>query len=128
MNRGDNTVQAPSPLAPERIKMARARAVVGLETRVMQRMAEAGEIPGAIKIGGAWTFDEARLRNFLAELEAQQWETRKRADAARHRRIRNGMATRSTGVSVSRGSLSDGRYEQAMSTLLAKSSPRTSRG
>jgi hypothetical protein len=37
VNRGDNTVQVASPLAPERIKMARARAIVGLDTRVMQR-------------------------------------------------------------------------------------------
>jgi hypothetical protein len=125
VNRGDNIVQVPSPLAPERIKMTRARAIVGLEPRVMQRMAKAGEIPGAIKIRGVWTFDEARLRNWLAELEALQCKSRKRADAAKHRRILNGTATRSTGVSVSMASKSDGRYEQAMSTLLAKSSLRT---
>ena len=115
-------------LPPERIKMARARAIVGLDERVMQLMAEAGEIPGAIKIRGVWTFDETRLRNWVAELEAEQCESRKRAAAARPRRTRNGVATRSTVVSGSRANSSDGRYEQAMSSLLAKSSRRTSRG
>src|SRR5262249_58554310 len=63
MNNGE-TIQAASPPAPERVKMARARAIVGLDERVMQLMAEAGEIPGAIKIRGVWTFDETRLRNW----------------------------------------------------------------
>jgi hypothetical protein len=31
-------------------------------------------IPGAIKIGGLWTFDETRLRNWLAAMREQKKE------------------------------------------------------
>jgi hypothetical protein len=119
--------ELPSPTLPERIKMARARAIVGLDERVMQQMAEAGEIPSAIKIRGVWTFDEAKLRIWLAELEKQQCESRTKAAAAKPRRIRNGTATRSMAASGSRASSGAGRYEQAMSNLLAQPSRRTSR-
>src|ERR1700726_4318100 len=59
--------------------MAGAPAMVGLDERVMQRMAEAGDIPGAIKIRGAWTFEEKRLRNWLAPIETKESDHRKKA-------------------------------------------------
>jgi len=119
--------ESASPIVVERIKMARACAIVGLDARVMQQMAEAGEIPGTIKIRGAWTFDLAKLRTWLADLEKQQCESRKKAAAAKPRRIRNGTATRSMGASGSRAGSGAGRYEQAMLSLLGQTSRRTSR-
>jgi hypothetical protein len=119
--------ESASLIVPERIKMARARAIVGLDERVMQQMAEKGEIPGAIKIRGVWTFDEAKLRIWLADLEKQQCESRRKVAAAKPHRTRSGTATRSMAASGSRASSGDGRYEQAMSSLLAQPSRRISR-
>lgn len=51
----------------ERIRAAKAAAVTGLEIRTVQALALRGEIPGAAKLGGSWTFDEAALRNWIKE-------------------------------------------------------------
>jgi hypothetical protein len=111
--------------------MARAIEIVGLSERVMQQMAEAGELPGAIKIRGVWTFDEQRLFEYLADLEKQQCETRRTVAGERSRpaRTRTGAA-RGTRKPYGRGSKSraspsagrsdyDGLYDQAISKLLA---------
>ena len=121
---------APSPIAilPERIKMARACAITGLSVRRMQQKAERGEIDGVIKIDGVWTFDVAKLRAWLSELEEQQCRTRKAIGAARPQRTRSGEATRSMAASASGISSGGGRYEQAMSRLLGSGLRKTSRG
>lgn len=121
------TSHNPPPNPPERIKMARACAIVGLDARVMQQMAEAGEIPGAIKIRSLWTFDEAKLRNWLADLEQQQCRQREALAGAKRRRTPNGVATRSTAASASTANSTAGRYERAMSSLLGSSSRKMSR-
>jgi hypothetical protein len=38
-----------------------------LEFRTVQALAARGDIPGAAKLGGSWTFDEAALRNWIEE-------------------------------------------------------------
>ena len=111
----------------DRINMARARAIVGLSTRVMQQMAEAGEIPSAIKIRHRWTFIETEVCAWLKKLEDDQCQARKVPDGASIRRTPNGAATRYGGASGSRASSGAGRYEQAMSNLLAPASRKTSR-
>lgn len=55
------------PLKPERIRANQAAAILGMNKRTSQAMALRGELPGAAKIGGLWTFDEATLRSFIEE-------------------------------------------------------------
>ena len=63
----------PLPIRRERVKMAQAVAITGKSDRALQAMALAGKVPGAAKIGGEWTFDEATLRAWVKELEVPQW-------------------------------------------------------
>jgi len=56
-----------APLKPERIRPRDAAAITGLSLRAVQGMALRGEIPGAAKIGGCWTFDEKTLRTWIAD-------------------------------------------------------------
>ncbi|WP_394031729.1 helix-turn-helix domain-containing protein [Xanthobacter autotrophicus] len=58
-------------LQPERIRVAKAASILGIKSRTVQSMAMRGELPGAAKIGGLWTFDEAALRAWIREKE--QW-------------------------------------------------------
>ena len=76
MSKPDSTIEV------ERIKMAQALAITGLGMRRLQLMAKAGEVPGAIKIWGTWTFDECALRKWLHELEEEQCRTRKAVGAS----------------------------------------------
>jgi hypothetical protein len=110
-----------------RIKMADALPLIGKSIRVAQQMAEAGEIPGAIKIRGEWTFSLAKLRAWLDELENEQ--CRKRTVVAEAgRRVRphathNGSGAKATAgpsrpAFASAAASADGPYEQAMSKLL----------
>jgi len=60
--------KAPSTI--ERIRAHVAAGILGVETRTVQALAARGELPGAAKIGGLWTFDEAALRNWKPDHEA----------------------------------------------------------
>jgi hypothetical protein len=99
-------------------------------------MAEAGEIPGAVKIRGQWTFDVARLRAWLRDLEDEQCRNRSAATKASPRArplatptgFNKAVAGRSMIGFASAASSSDGRYEHAMSKLLESGSSRTPRG
>lgn len=51
----------------ERVRPTDAVAITGLSLRTVQALALRGEIPGAAKLGGSWTFDEAALRNWIRE-------------------------------------------------------------
>ncbi|MEP9368641.1 helix-turn-helix domain-containing protein [Xanthobacter sp. VNH20] len=51
----------------ERIRAFEASAILGVEVRTVQALACRGELPGACKIGGLWTFDEAALRAWIKE-------------------------------------------------------------
>ena len=54
-----------------RCKIDGAVARLGLEPRTVRRLAAAGGIPGAAKIGGTWTFDVAMLDAFVSEKERE---------------------------------------------------------
>lgn len=112
----------------QRVKMREAVRLIGKEPRVVQQMAEAGEIDGALKQRGQWTFHLGRLLKQLEEQEKKQCASRQINVAAKPRRIASGVATPSTGASRSMASSSAGRYEQAMQTLLDHASKKTSRG
>jgi hypothetical protein len=128
----------PNPV--ERINTAEACRITGLSSRRMQQKAERREIPGAAKFDGIWTFNEARLRAWVADREKDQCATT--LDAAPEPESRPSPtptgavlpATKSFGrASSSRGSRSAGRsdldtlFEQAMSKLRAAGSKRAAR-
>jgi excisionase family DNA binding protein len=56
---------------PERIKTAEAALILSLSMRTVQSMAARGELPGAARIGPQWTFNEAKLREFIAYKERE---------------------------------------------------------
>jgi excisionase family DNA binding protein len=51
----------------ERVRVDDAASILGISGRTVQALAARGEIPGAAKIGGLWTFDEAALRLWIRE-------------------------------------------------------------
>lgn len=54
-------------IQPERIRVAKAASILGINSRTVQSMALRGELPGAAKIGGLWTFSESALRKWVQE-------------------------------------------------------------
>ena len=56
---------APSP----RIQSAAAARILGVARRTVQELALRGELPGAARIGGVWTFDAERLEAFVTQRE-----------------------------------------------------------
>lgn len=64
----------------ERIRLAAACLITGLTTRTLQSLAIRAIIPGAAKLGGSWTFDVAKLRNWIAEQETHAINRAKWAD------------------------------------------------
>lgn len=54
-------------IAFERIRADAAASILGVELRTVQALAARGEVPGAAKIGGVWTFDESALRSWIKE-------------------------------------------------------------
>lgn len=52
-----------------RIQSAAAARVLGVSRRTVQELALRGELPGAARIGGVWTFDAERLTSFVKERE-----------------------------------------------------------
>jgi hypothetical protein len=56
---------------PERIKTADVALVLGLSARKVQTMAACGELPGAARIGKQWTFNEAKIREFIVDKERE---------------------------------------------------------
>ena len=60
--------------AAERVLVAQACRITGLSRRNIQDMAARGDIPGAAKLGGRWTFDAATLRQWIKSREVGRWE------------------------------------------------------
>src|SRR5690606_19537578 len=60
-------VSAQMELKAERIRLRKAAEILGGNERTVQALALRGDLPGAVKIGGLWTFDEAALRNYIKE-------------------------------------------------------------
>jgi excisionase family DNA binding protein len=51
---------------PERISTRDAALICGLSQRKLQQLCQQGEIPGAARLGGKYTLDEALLRAWIA--------------------------------------------------------------
>lgn len=49
-------------MTPERVRIREASLITGLDIRTLQEKSARGEIPGAEKPFGRWTFDVAKLR------------------------------------------------------------------
>jgi hypothetical protein len=58
-------MSAPLP----RIQSATAARILGVSRRSVQGLALRGELPGAARIGGVWTFDAERLATFIKQRE-----------------------------------------------------------
>jgi Helix-turn-helix domain len=58
-------MNAPIP----RIQSAAAARILGVSQRSVQGLALRGELPGAARIGGVWTFDAERLATFVEQRE-----------------------------------------------------------
>src|SRR5438445_6443165 len=56
-----------------RIQVAAAKLILGVAGRTVQKMAQNGELPGAALIGRLWTFDEAKLRQYVRNKERERW-------------------------------------------------------
>jgi hypothetical protein len=52
---------------PERCRIREASLITGLDIRTLQEKAANGEIPGAEKPFGRWTFDVAKLRQLRSK-------------------------------------------------------------
>jgi hypothetical protein len=48
-----------------RIQSRAAAAMLGVSQRTVQSLAITGELPGAARIGGVWTFDSEKLTAFV---------------------------------------------------------------
>jgi predicted DNA-binding transcriptional regulator AlpA len=53
----------------ERIRVADVARITSLSVRKVQELAVARKLPGAAKLGGVWTFDPARVRQWIKEQE-----------------------------------------------------------
>jgi hypothetical protein len=58
-----------APEKPERIEIRAAMGITGRKLRALEGLSARGLVPGAAKLGGVWTYDEARLRRWVREEE-----------------------------------------------------------
>ncbi|WP_432443177.1 helix-turn-helix domain-containing protein [Methylobacterium aquaticum] len=81
----------------ERTQIPGACKILGVSARTVQRLAVAGQLPSAVKVGRVWTFDIQALRSWLVEQEVkpcQRIERRPRTAVTGEAR-RSGLASRS---------------------------------
>lgn len=102
--------------APERkrCKMAGAISRLAEEARTIRDMAARGEIPGAAKMRGVWSFDIAKLDELVSERERAACQ---RALDARPRRAVSGGMARSTAGFKPQAATSSGHYGQTIQRL-----------
>lgn len=93
-------------IQPERIRVARAASILGIKSRTVQSMALRGELPGAAKIGGLWTFNENALRKWIEDRTVKPGPARQSTPGGAEARL--GLGSRSTERSIDRA------YEQAL--------------
>jgi hypothetical protein len=108
------------PARPERIKTAEAALILGLSVRTVQAMAARGELPGAARIDHQWTFNEAKIREFIAD--------RERETERRTANIRQVLSHRPTACEAPPSEHTiQKRYEEAMAQLLGKTAAKAGR-
>jgi hypothetical protein len=100
--------------ARKRCKMDGAVSRLAEEPRTIRDMAARGEIPGAAKIRGVWSFDIALLDAFVADKERQTWQS---ASHARPLPAASGATARSTAGFRPAAATSSGHYGQTIQRL-----------
>jgi len=55
----------------ERVRSSYVAAKIGFTARAIQKMAARGEIPSAARFGRVWTFDPARIGQWIRQREAE---------------------------------------------------------
>lgn len=98
----------------KRCKIGEAVCILEEKPRTVRDMAAAGEIPGAAKIRGTWSFDTAKLHQLVAEKERATCQS---ALNARPRRAVSGGAARSTAGYKPAAATSNGHYGQTIQRL-----------
>jgi hypothetical protein len=78
-----DAVSLKGEIIAERCTIETAELILGLKRRNIQAMSARGEIPGAAKFGSIWTFNLAKLRDFVEQMEERQWQNVQR----RHRDV-----------------------------------------
>jgi hypothetical protein len=101
--------------ARKRVKIAQAVSILGLEARTVRDMASAGEIPGAAKPRGIWTFDAALLDQFNQEREIAA--CRSAAGGRKPQKAVSGGTACSTAGYRPGAATSNGHYEQTILKL-----------
>jgi excisionase family DNA binding protein len=66
---------------PERIQSPAVARILGVTTKTVQDMAARGELPSAARIGHRWTFNEAKIREFVKAREDDCQQRAPRASA-----------------------------------------------
>ncbi|EHL97188.1 hypothetical protein HMPREF9946_04396 [Acetobacteraceae bacterium AT-5844] len=61
---------------PPRVRANWVAIETTLSVRKVQERAAAGQIPGAAKLGGVWTFDPIKVREWIAAEERKAWRGR----------------------------------------------------
>ena len=95
-----------------RCKIDGAVARLGVEARTVRDMAAAGQIPGAAKLRGSWTFDVALLDAFISEKERETC-----LNSQRPRRAVTGVMAPSGGGYKPGAQTSGGHYAQTIQKL-----------
>lgn len=96
-----------------RCKIAGAVARLGLEPRTVRDMATAGEIPGAAKFRGTWTFDVALLDAFVSEKERETCQNSRRPQGV----VTGGTAFSMAAFNFPTARTIDGHYKQTIQKL-----------
>jgi len=84
-------------------------------------MAAAGEIPGAAKFRGTWTFDVALLDAFVSEKERETCQNSRRPQ----RDVTGGTAFSMAGFSFQTARTTDGHYKQTIQKLRENAAKRS---
>lgn len=99
----------------KRVKIAMAVSILGLEARTVRDMATRGEIPGAAKPRGIWTFDAALLDDYNRERETAACQNAR--NHLRLPRAASGVTASSTAGFKPAASTSNGHYGQTIQKL-----------
>jgi hypothetical protein len=106
-------LRKPRPPVPgsERVSVEKAAAILGPPMRTLQALAARGEIPGAAKLGGRWTFDIEKLRRLVRQRERETWQSGKPRPDVTGGAIPSGHGLKFVGAK------SDGRFTQVTQRL-----------
>jgi Helix-turn-helix domain len=98
----------------ERVEKHRAAGILGVPVRTVIDMAAHGRLPGAAKIGRAWTFDESKLRHYVKMKEREAWHA---SQAGKHRQVAIGARVSFGAEFKKSAATSDGAYTRATRLL-----------